>query len=94
MKLVWTYKRCKMSEVKQRGSLQAQGYRRRRFQDFLLFCTVPWILTPACKAKFFKVEAMMQMQRQVHASGINVRSVRQVQKRPPCMCSSCHSEET
>ncbi len=53
--------------------MQAQGYRRRRFQELLLFCMVPWILTPACKAKFFKVEAMMQMQRQVHASSINVR---------------------
>ncbi len=53
--------------------MQAQGYRRRRFQEVLLFCMVPWILTPACKANFFKVEAMMQMQRQVHASSINVR---------------------
>ena len=52
--------------------MQAQGYRKRRFQDFLLFCTVPWILTPACKANFFKVEAVMQMQRQAHASSINV----------------------
>ena len=54
--------------------MQAKGYHRRRFQELLLFCMVPWILTPACKAKFFKVEAMMQMQRQVHASSINVRS--------------------
>ena len=58
------------------GCVQAQGYRKRRFQAFLLLCTVPWILTPACKANFFKVEAMMQMQRQVHDSSINVR--------PPC----------
>jgi hypothetical protein len=52
--------------------LQAQGFRKRRFQEMLLVCAVPWILTPACKAKFFKVEALMQMQRQVHASSINV----------------------
>ena len=53
--------------------MQAQGFRKRRFQEVLLVCAVPWILTPACKAKFFKVEALMQMQRQVHASSINVR---------------------
>ena len=53
--------------------MQAQGYRKVKYQGFLLFCTVPWILTPACKANFFKVEAMMQMQRQMHDSSINVR---------------------
>lgn len=52
--------------------MQAQGFRKRRFQEVLLVCAVPWILTPACKATFFKVEALMQMQRQVHASSINV----------------------
>ncbi len=52
---------------------QAQGIKRRRFQPVLLLCMVPWILTPACKATFFKVEAMLQMQRHAHASSINVR---------------------
>lgn len=51
---------------------QAQGYRKRRFQELLLVCAIPWSLTPECKAKFFKVEAMLQMQQQVHASSINV----------------------
>ena len=53
--------------------VQAQGYKRQRYQVLLLMCTVPWILTPACKANFFKVEAMLQMQRHAHASSINVR---------------------